>query len=532
MEELYHMKKIKLKIKKTISTVVLSSLLIMMLLSGCATSSGENATESSSEVNDTTLNVDKSTDLFTDRDSQTDYDQNEAITLNFNGSTAVTTSELVGIDGSTITITKEGTYILSGDLNNGQVIVDATINDKIQLVLQGVTMNSDNSAPIFIKQADKVFITLAEGTDNYLTTMGEFVSSDEDNVDSVIYSKDDLTLNGEGSLTISTDSGHGIVSKDDLVITSGNYNITSKVHGLVGKDSVRVLDGAFLIVSDEDGIHSNNDEDTSLGFVYIAGGTIEITSGDDGIHANTNVTISGGTININESYEGIEGQSINIEGGIVNVAASDDGLNAAGGNDSSAFNNGQKMDMFTADADCYITISGGILNVNASGDGVDSNGNLYVSGGETYVSGPTNNGNGSLDYNGSATITGGVFIAAGSSGMAQNFGTDSTQGSILINSTQSQNSSITLTDSEGALLLTYTPEKQYNSVVVSTPDVVIDNEYTLTLGSESQSAIMTELIYGSGNEMGGQGMHGGRDGNSPGENMSGQPPEGKRPIMD
>ena len=167
-----------------------------------------------------------------------------------------------------------------------------------------------------------------------------------------------------------------------------------------------------------------------------------------------------------------------------------------------------KQDMFAVDNNAYIKISGGKLIVNADGDGVDSNGNLYVSGGETYVSGPTNNGNGALDYNGEAQITGGTFIAAGASGMAQNFGSSSTQGSIMINTQSGSGGEIILKDSSGNVIASYTPDKSYNSVVVSCPGIKKDSTYTLTANGTDTTVEMTDIIYGSSDGMGG-GMPGG-----------------------
>ena len=327
---------------------------------------------------------------------------------------------------------------------------------------------------------------------------GTYTSIDENNIDAAVFSKSDITFNGKGTLTITAQEGHGIVSKDDLVFTSGNYVITSAGHGISGKDSVRIANGSYTIVSGKDGIHAENTEDSSLGFVYLAGGIFDVSSqqdgisasswlqaedgtytiltgegsaktqnggdrkpmeripqeeteedttsikgmkavvqlvlkggnytidaeddtihsngniaisggaydlssGDDGVHADSNVTIYGGNIDVAKSYEGIEGLSIDILDGEISVLASDDGMNAAGGNDSSGLEGFQGGDdQFASTEGAYIHISGGVLHVNAFGDGIDSNGDVTVSGGETYVSGPTNNGNGTLDYSGTA----------------------------------------------------------------------------------------------------------------------------------
>jgi len=187
------------------------------------------------------------TDMFTNRDRETDYDKDKCAYIELNGSSATCSSNAVQIDGTTITIKDEGTYVLSGTLNDGMVIVNADEKDKPQIVLNGVSITSSTSAPIYILEADKVFITLAENTENTLINGGTFTAIDENNIDAVIFSKQDLTFNGSGSLTISSPAGHGIVSKDDLVFTGGTYAITAASHGLSANDSVRISDAALTL---------------------------------------------------------------------------------------------------------------------------------------------------------------------------------------------------------------------------------------------------------------------------------------------
>ena len=507
------------------------------------------------------------------------------------------------------------------------VIVEAEDTDKVQIVLNGVSISNDQSAALYVRSADKAFVTTVSGTENTLEHNGSsYTAIDENNIDAAVFSKSDLTLNGEGTLTVTAQEGHGIVSKDDLVLTSGTYVITSASHGLSGKDSVRIANGTYTIVSGKDGIHAENKDDSSSGFVYLAGGTYNITasqdgisasswlqaedgtynilagegssniqtqnknngnpmeptaqddtdedttsikgiksstqvvlnggtytidaeddtihsngniaisggtytlsSGDDGIHADSNVTISDGKIDIAQSYEGIEGLSIDIAGGEITVLASDDGINAAGGNDSSGSEGFQGGgDQFAATEGAYIQISGGVLHVNASGDGIDSNGDIMISGGETYVSGPTNDGNGSLDYNGSAQITGGIFAASGSSGMAQNFDSSSTQGVIMVNvDGQEGNTEISLLDSSSTELLSWTAEKQYSSIIISTPEIQQGETYTITAGTTEQSITMDSLVYGSNAQGEMPGSNGGERGDMKGGDMQGGPGNGQ-----
>lgn len=521
-------------------TIILFLTMGALMLSGCNTKIGnttQQTTESSTTTSSSVTETDTS-DMFSDRDKEVGYDESESVTISLVDNSSSCESDAVSITENTITIKDEGTYILSGSLSDGMVIVEAEDADKVQIVLNGVSISNDQSAALYVRSADKVFVTTAFGTENTLEHNGSsYTAIDENNIDAAIFSKSDLTLNGEGTLTVTAQEGHGIVSKDDLVLTSGTYVITSASHGLSGKDSVRIANGSYTIVSGKDGIHAQNKDDSSSGFVYLAGGTYTISAGDDGIHAASNVTISDGKIDITQSYEGIEGLSIDIAGGEISVLASDDGINAAGGNDSSSSSEGFQGgdDQFASTEGAYIQISGGVLHVNASGDGIDSNGDITVSGGETYVSGPTNDGNGSLDYNGSAQITGGIFAASGSSGMAQNFDSSSTQGTIMVNiDEQEGNTEISLLDSSSAELLNWTAEKQYSSIIISTPEIQQGETYTITTGTAEQSVTMDSLVYGS-NAQGEMPGNGGERGDMKGGPRNGQPdadmekPQGSAP---
>lgn len=598
--------------KRTIFlTVFLAGTLIV---SGCG-NKNSNSENTDTAKTSTTQNIDIA-NMFSDRDMETGYDEEKSVNIKLADNGTTSDSDTVKISDNIVTITEEGTYVLTGALTDGMVIVEVKDTEKVQLVLNGVEITNETSAAIYVRSADKVFITTTENAENVLENGGEYTAIDDNNIDAVIFSKADLTLNGTGSLMVNAEAGHGIVSKDDLVLTSGTYEIQSASHGLSGKDSVRVANGTYTITSEKDGIHAENVDDDSLGFVYLAEGNFEIVakgdgisagnwlqsdggtytiiagdgsenvqkngqkwefgprgeqentaeensvsmkgikaagdltvtagkydlntaddsihsnanttisggewtiaSGDDGIHGNSATTISGGTIEITQSYEGIEGLSIDITGGDIQLVSSDDGLNAAGGNDSSGFE-GPGGDQFAAEDGAYIHISGGKLKVNASGDGIDSNGELTISGGETYVSGPTNNGNGTLDYSGTAKITGGIFVGAGSSGMAQSFGEDSTQGVIFVAmNSQSSKSAITLLDADKKEIVSWTPDKEYTSVIISAPSVKEGGQYTLTAGETTENITMDSLIYGNA-----QGM-GQAPGNGQNDRKQGTPPD-------
>lgn len=446
------------------------------------------------------------TDMFTKRDLAGNYDESEAVKITLSGKTAACNSSNVQIEDGVVTIKAAGVYVLSGTFTDGTIVVDAGDDDKVQLVLDGVSITAADYAAIYAKNADKVFVTLAEGAGNSLMVSGDYVQTDDNNVDAVIFAKCDLTLNGTGSLTVKDNTGHGIVSKDDLVVTGGTYTIYSQDHCLNGKDSVRIADGTFNLSCDEDGIHAGND-DQQDGYVYIEGGDINISVGDDAIHAEGLLIITGGDIDVSKSCEGVEGDKILVTGGDIDVISSDDGFNAAGGSSGSGDNHdgfgggpgmgGVDMD---ADNDAYILITGGTININANGDGIDSNGCIGITGGSVYVLGPSDNGNGAMDYGICAAITGGEIVAVGGSGMAQGFGDESTQCSALVNFDEwiDAGETITLTDSDGKEVLSYKADKKFNSVVISTSDMKKGDNYTLTVGDQSSTFTLDDITYSEG----------------------------------
>lgn len=466
-------------------------------------------------------------DLFTDRDYDASYET--AVTITLSGGTAVASGDGVAVEGTVVTITQAGTYLLTGELTDGQVVVDVGESEKVQLVLSDAAVASSTSAALYVKSADKVFLTLAAGTKNALSTTGSFVQRDDNQVDGAVFSKCTLTINGSGSLAVDCAQGHGIVSKDTLKVTGGQLTVHAASSALTGKDSVRIAGGTLNLTAGKDGIHSENTDDSEKGFLYILDGTFSITAGSDGMDASQNVTVKGGTITlavwddgihadgeltivngsvtVTESYEGLEGQTVNIQGGTVSVTASDDGINAADGSTAA-------MGPGAAGSSCAIHISGGEVRVDASGDGLDSNGDLTVTGGTVYVSGACNGGDSVLDYDGTATISGGVVVAAGCSGMAQNFGAVSTQGSILytFSQTMAGGTEVTLTDSSGTVLAAFAPEKEYQCVVIGAPGITAGSSYTVSAGEESGTVTMESLIHGGGNMGGGMGGRGGPSG--------------------
>ena len=319
----------------------------------------ENAIESASDI-DFDLELTESTidTEFTDREKSGSYKASEAVKITLNKTTATVSGSGAKADGSTITITEEGVYIVSGTLEDGQIIVDASDSDKVQIVLDGVNINCEANAAIYVREADKVFITLAENSSNTLGGGNEYTQIDDNTVDGVIFSKSDLVCNGTGSLTIEADYKHGIVSKDDLVITGGTYKIVAADNGITAKDQLKILDGSFDIDAANSAVKAKNTDDAELGNIYIAGGiftieaeqdgfhatgsivvddgTITVNSGDDGFHAELDTVIRGGTILVEKSNEGLEGKRVVVNGGDITINASDDGINAANSGDDGA----------------------------------------------------------------------------------------------------------------------------------------------------------------------------------------------------
>ena len=319
----------------------------------------ENAMESASDINfDLELTESTIDTEFTDREKSGSYKVSEAVKITLNKTTATVSGSGAKADGSTITITEEGVYIVSGTLEDGQIIVDASDSDKVQIVLDGVNINCETNAAIYVREADKVFITLAENSSNTLGGGNEYTQIDDNTVDSVIFSKSNLVCNGTGSLTIEADYKHGIVSKDDLVITGGTYKITAADNGITAKDQLKILDGSFDIDAANSAVKAKNADNAELGNIYIAGGiftieaeqdgfhatgsivvddgTITVNSGDDGFHAELDTIIRGGTILVEKSNEGLEGKRVVVNGGDITVNASDDGINAANSGDDGA----------------------------------------------------------------------------------------------------------------------------------------------------------------------------------------------------
>ena len=318
------------------------------------------------------------TDLFTQRDLTNTVDKSQAISLSLK-------------NNEDYLIDKEGIYLLSGDYTNTTIIVEVSDNEKVQLILDGVNITNDNHACIYVENADKLFVTTISNSSLTVTNMFE---SSNDKIDAVIYSKDDLTLNGIATLTVNS-SETAIKCNDDLTITSAEYIINAQKKGIDANNSIAIANGIFTINAKTDGLHAENNDDDSLGYIYIADGTFNINAADDGIHATSVLQIDSGNFTL-QAHEAIESTYIQINGGQFNISAYDDGINAA-----------RKSSSYSP----VIEINSGTIKIviaNGDHDAIDSNGDLIITGGIIDIT-----SNSAFDYDGKCYYSSGTIIVNG-----------------------------------------------------------------------------------------------------------------------
>ena len=431
---------------------------------------------------------DAGSDMFTANDLNSNWDTSNAtkIMLSDNGSTINGNGAYV-YDGD-IYIAYAGQYIISGELSNGSLIISADSNDKIWLMLDGVSINCDDNSAIRVEQANKVFITLADETENTLTSGSEYnADAVSAGIDGVIYSRDDLTINGNGTLNITAEYQHGIVCNDDLVIIGSTIKADAVQDAIHANDSVRIKDAQISISAGDDGITVSNDDESA--YLYIESGTINILS----------------------CYEGLEAIDITIAGGTIDIVSTDDGINANGSGDKSVIN-----------------ITGGNITItNPNGrdaDGLDSNKDIYISGGNILISVVNDGSNSAIDYGtengGVCEISGGTVVACGSSGMAEGFDSSSTQGFIMYNTAADAGTTVALNDSDGNELLSEEIPYSFSSVVISTPEMIVGDTCILTVGETKEEITIDNSTASSNN-----GQSGMPDRNMMGKDMRGGNPK-------
>ena len=438
------------------------------------------------------------------------YKEEKATYIELSGSTADVSGDNaddVSVTDGLIKISGKGTYVLSGDFA-GQIYAE-TEDKNVRLVLKGVDITSSDGPAIWVKGAKNLYISLADGTENSISDSNKYSTSE---ASAAISADCDMVINGSGKLSVCGNYSRAIHTKDDLILRSGTVDITSVGDAVKGKDSIKVYGGNYTINAGGKGLVVTEKEDEEKGYFYAEGGTIDITAGDDGIHCNGNVMIVGGEVDINagddgihaekavllydtavnvsDSKEGIEGAVIDMVGSVVNITSSDDGLNAAGDMEENEDDSDEEpWDFMTGSEGNVIYMDGSNVYVNAYGDGLDSNGCIYLTGGNVVVDGPENSGNGFFDYGIDFIMTGGTLIGAGSSGMLQTISESSTVTCIAVAATLSDNddadnedsgnhgpsghdedsaeagTGIVIKDSSGAEIVSFYPVKRYSAIV-------------------------------------------------------------------
>ena len=335
--------------KKILTSATSVTLLATLALTGCSTTSnalasgttaadssvGTTATTSSATATDTaTSSSSFSTNVKSGEklDVDTHYSEQD-LSWDASSETAIDLSNPTATDGvtvedGTLTITKAGTYKLSGEYQ-GQIKVETADSDAVRLVLDNANITNSSGAALNVVNADEVILYSASGTTNTIGDGADYTATGEDDPDAVVYSKADLTIAGEGTLKVNGNHEDGIHTSDGLVIASGTLEVNAANTGIKGKDYVDILGGTINVTAQQDGIKSTNDTDEGQGWTRLSNGTVTVNAGDDGFKASRVVEISGGSLTVEQSDEGIEAQYINVSGGDVNVTSADDGMNAS-----------------------------------------------------------------------------------------------------------------------------------------------------------------------------------------------------------
>lgn len=528
----------------------------LVAATGCSSSAQINAAEQSDGSTDVQQSIQEATgemDLeYSSRDTDASYDESSATRIALSEAGASVSGDNATASGSTVTIAAAGTYVITGSSSNGQIVIDAPDDAKVQIVLDGVALSNDSGPCIYASNADKLFVTLAEDTANTLSDGSSWtLSGSEDEPDATVFCTCDLTVNGSGTLNVDATTHHGIHSTDDLVIAGGSLDVDAANDGLVGKDSVKIGGASVHVTAQDDGVKASNDDEEDKGFVLISGGnmdidaqddgikatrliktsggtvtvdsqddalhsdadlwldggTLTISAADDGVHAERSLWLAEGTLDITSSYEGIEGQDILVTGGSSSIAYSDDGINAAVASDETSSENTQadaqqangqnrqtgtgQMPGQQSETGGTITITGGTIDLVSTrqGDSLDSNGTIQIEGGTVTTSGAATGDSSVLDFETSGTISGGTFIGLGATSMETGFGSSS-QASISATISGSAGDVVTIEDSSGTQIASYTAENPYAYLLASVPEMA-DGETYAVLVNGTQKSIAT-----------------------------------------
>lgn len=480
------------------------------------------------------------------------------ITLSDNGITVDGTG--CKVEGSCLKIKEAGVYEITGSLSDGSICVNAEKESEVRLIFNGVTVHNETSAALFCKKALKVTLTLAEGSENFLTDGAEYVFEEgEDEPDATLFSKQDLIIDGSGKLNVTAAYGDAVKGKDSLYIMGGSLVVGGVEDGIIGKDLLYIGGGDVSVNVVKDALKSTNDTDETLGNIVIEDGTVFLMAGEDGLQAEGSVSVKGGDITVSvgddgvhaeraihiegdadlsvtKSEEGIEAPEVVIDGGVIDVIAADDGVNAAGGDDTE-----EPMQNPFAEGVGEIVVNGGSLTVNAGGDGLDANGNITVNGGTVVVFGPTGGGNGVLDFGGDFIVNGGTLLAVGSSEMAQTPSDTSGQASLtVVLESAVQAESVIAVSADGQSVISMEVPKSVNYIAVSSGEmkagttvIITDDDEVICEETLTENVMVVGKLIGMGG-FGNKGGFGGRPGGERPDMPKGEMPEwnmGERPQM-
>ena len=551
--------------KKILTSATSVTLLAALALTGCSTTSnalasgttaadssvGTTATTSSATATDTAASSSSfSTNVKSGEklDVDTHYSEQD-LSWDASSETAIDLSNPTATDGvtvedGTLTITKAGTYKLSGEYQ-GQIKVETADSDAVRLVLDNANITNSSGAALNVVNADEVILYSASGTTNTISDGADYTATGENDPDAVVYSKADLTIAGEGTLKVNGNHEDGIHTSDGLVIASGTLEVNAANTGIKGKDYVDILGGTINVTAQQDGIKSTNDTDEGKGWTRLSNGTVTVNAGDDGFKASRVVEISGGSLTVEQSDEGIEAQYINVSGGNVNVTSADDGMNASlktsnsestdssentsdtanqqqnnqqqgslPGGQQNGTSNQQQQGMGQPPQggmpgggggtfeviDAAINVSGGHVTVNAEGDGIDSNGVTTLSGGTLIVNGPSQGGNAALDTNGDLLLNGATVLSGSTADMFEAPSTNSTSGYLKLTNSSGfeQGSTVQVADSSGKVVANYKVTKSnVQLVLVSSSSIVKGQSYTAYTTTSAVDSNAASLASGA-----------------------------------
>lgn len=516
-------------------------LIAVMILSGCSASSSKTST---SVQEDITIPAEYENES---------YNSSTATSITFQNHTADINGTGASVKETAVVISQAGTYVINGTWN-GSIEVNVSSKNSVHLIFNGIQITSSDGPALLIKKGNTV-ITLSSDSENVLSDSSEY--TDED-LTAVLYARDDLAINGNGSLTVNGNYNDGITSRDSLYILNGNIDVSAKDDGIVGRDLLYIKDGTVSVNAEGDGVKTTN-ESSEKGSLEIAGGTLNITVSDDGIESIQNAWIKNGTITIHASSvsdkkaKGISiGSSLVIEGGNINIESSDDAVNASenieidggtitisAGDDGIHADNSLTVNKGSIDIqksaegleakiltindgdisiissddgintsdpavkesmqadDSMLTINGGNITIDADGDGIDMNGSGTMNDGTVIIYGPAQNMDGALDFSGTFTVNGGTLTAGGSNGMPQFPDTDSKAYTIVIGT---GGGTLSIQDDTGNEIMNYTSSKSYTLLSYTSDSLKKGSTYTIyenatVIGSVTISDTISYVNY-------------------------------------